>query len=415
MKFYAFDETTYPGIPDDVGPEVRQTNKFCDPQLAADTYREHLEEWTACEDLGYDGAFVNEHHFTYFNINPSCTVLASALIARTKRMQVGVIGHVLPLRHPVQTAEEFAQMDVLSGGRFIGGVVRGVPQEYVSYNVDPFTSRERFAECFDILQRSLTEELFDYEGRFYNLKAVSVWPKPLQNPLPIWMPAGSAETIEFAAERRIPIARVWSPTVVFQDAFEYYRMVAKEKFGWDAGPEYAIGSRYVHVAETNEKAIEECREAVMYVRRLSTFSRPVQVPAPVPGIQTDRSFDYRKRHKGPEMPVPGTPFDRLRGERLHSLRRPGLRCRVVGQGHGNCWLRQLPRHVPCGQERAPQRDELGKTVRREGHASASPHQPTIGLQSRSQPPASRRRWELAVRHDTSPLPRQQLHAATRVS
>ena len=195
-------------------------------------------------------------------------------------MQVGVIGHVLPLRHPVQTAEEFAQMDVLSGGRFIGGVVRGVPQEYVSYNVDPFTSRERFAECFDILQRSLTEELFDYEGRFYNLKAVSVWPKPLQNPLPIWMPAGSAETIEFAAERRIPIARVWSPTVVFQDAFEYYRMVAKEKFGWDAGPEYAIGSRYVHVAETNEKAIEECREAVMYVRRLSTFSRPVQVARP---------------------------------------------------------------------------------------------------------------------------------------
>ena len=235
MKFYAFDETTYPGIPDDVGPEVRQTNKFCDPQLAADTYREHLEEWTACEDLGYDGAFVNEHHFTYFNINPSCTVLASALIAMTKRMQVGVIGHVLPLRHPVQTAEEFAQMDVLSGGRFIGGVVRGVPQEYVSYNVDPFTSRERFAECFDILQRSLTEELFDYEGKFYNLKAVSVWPKPLQDPLPIWMPAGSAETIEFAAERRIPIARVWSPTAVFQDAFEYYRMVAKEKFGWDAG------------------------------------------------------------------------------------------------------------------------------------------------------------------------------------
>ena len=50
----------------------------------------------------------------------------------------------------------------------------------------------------------------------------------------------------------------------------------------------------------------------MYIRRLSTFSRPVQVPAPVPGLQTDRSFDYRKRHKGPEMPAPGTPFDKLR-------------------------------------------------------------------------------------------------------
>jgi len=227
-------------------------------------------------------------------------------------MEVGVIGHVLPLRHPIQTAEEFAQLDVLSGGRFIGGIVRGVPQEFVSYNVDPFTSRERFAESYEILKKCLTEELFDYAGKFYNLKAVSVWPRPLQNPFPIWMPAGSAETIEFAAERRIPIARVWNPTAVFQDAFEYYKEVAQERFGWEAGPESCIGSRYIHVAETTEKAIEECRDAVMYVRRLSTFSRPVQVPAPVPGLQTDRSFDYRKRSRGAEMPGPGTPFEKLR-------------------------------------------------------------------------------------------------------
>ena len=50
----------------------------------------------------------------------------------------------------------------------------------------------------------------------------------------------------------------------------------------------------------------------MYVRRLSTFSRPVQVPAPVPGLQTDWSYDYRKRSKGAEMPGPGTLFEKLR-------------------------------------------------------------------------------------------------------
>ncbi len=66
------------------------------------------------------------------------------------------------------------------------------------------------------------------------------------------------------------------------------------------------------MAETTEQAVEECRDAVMYVRRLSTFSRPVQVPAPVPGLQTDRSFDYRKRSRGAEMPAPGTPFEKLR-------------------------------------------------------------------------------------------------------
>lgn len=53
MRFYSFDETTYPGIPDDVGPEVRQTNKFCDPVLAAQTCQEHLDEWTLCEDAEF--------------------------------------------------------------------------------------------------------------------------------------------------------------------------------------------------------------------------------------------------------------------------------------------------------------------------------------------------------------------------
>jgi alkanesulfonate monooxygenase SsuD/methylene tetrahydromethanopterin reductase-like flavin-dependent oxidoreductase (luciferase family) len=312
MEIYTFDETTYPGIPKEIGAETIQTNRFCDPQLAAQTVREHMDEFVLGEELGYDGTFINEHHFTYFSLNPSSTPLAAALIARTQKMKVGVIGHVLPLRHPVHTAEEFAQLDVLSGGRFIGGIVRGVPQEYVSYNIDPFSSRERFAESYDILQKCLTEEIFDYEGKFYNLKAVSIWPLPIQKPLPIWMPAGSADTIEFAAERRIPIARVWEPPESFQDVFDYYRTVARERFGWEPGPQAFIGARYVHVAETNEQAIEECREAVMYVRRLATFSRPVQIPAPVPGMNTDRSFDFRRQAKG--MPGPGVPFEQLRNE-----------------------------------------------------------------------------------------------------
>ena len=147
MKFYTFDELTYPAVPPEFGPEVRFTNRFCDPHAVNKTYHEHLDEWAICEDLGFDGAFVNEHHFTAINIQPSCNITATAIIMRTKRMKVGVIGNILPLRHPVQTAEEFAMMDCLSGGRFIAGIVRGVPFEYVSYNIDPFTSRERLTEA----------------------------------------------------------------------------------------------------------------------------------------------------------------------------------------------------------------------------------------------------------------------------
>jgi alkanesulfonate monooxygenase SsuD/methylene tetrahydromethanopterin reductase-like flavin-dependent oxidoreductase (luciferase family) len=125
------------------------------------------------------------------------------------------------------------------------------------------------------------------------------------------MPAGSAETIEFASERKIPVAQVWSPTLSWKDVYDYYKQLAGERFGWTPGPQHLIGARYIHVAETNQKAIDECREAVMYVRRLATFSRPVQVPAPVPGIQTDRSFEFRKNPRI-GMPGPGAPFDKLR-------------------------------------------------------------------------------------------------------
>jgi Luciferase-like monooxygenase len=95
MKFYTFDELTYPGVPPEVGPEVRFTNRFCDPRAVTKTYHEHLDEWAICEELGFDGAFVNEHHFTAINIQPSCNITATAIIMRTKRMKVGVIGNIL--------------------------------------------------------------------------------------------------------------------------------------------------------------------------------------------------------------------------------------------------------------------------------------------------------------------------------
>ncbi len=309
MKFYTFDELTYPGVPPEVGPEVRFTNRFCDPRAVTKTYHEHLDEWVICEELGFDGAFVNEHHFTAINIQPSCNITATAIIMRTKRMKVGVIGNILPLRHPVQTAEEFAMMDCLSGGRFIAGLVRGVPFEYVSYNVDPFTSRERLREAYDIISGCLTEEIFDYEGKYWNLTGVSIWPKPIQQPLPFWMPTGSLETIEFAAERRISGAQVFYPPEAFRDSFSLYRKVARERFGWEPGFDNFVGARLLHVAETNAKAIEEAKEAVAYFFRV--FSRPVNNPAPVPGLHTDQSFQHRK-HIERDFPGPHTPFEQMR-------------------------------------------------------------------------------------------------------
>src|SRR6476620_6127979 len=126
MKFYQFEEITYPGLDPHMGPEDRITNRLCDPHIVVQHYREHLDLLVNCEKLGYDGVFLNEHHFTASNNAPDSNVLASALLARTQKLRVGIVGNVISLRHPIAVAEAFAMLDCLSNGRFMPGVVRGL-------------------------------------------------------------------------------------------------------------------------------------------------------------------------------------------------------------------------------------------------------------------------------------------------
>jgi alkanesulfonate monooxygenase SsuD/methylene tetrahydromethanopterin reductase-like flavin-dependent oxidoreductase (luciferase family) len=293
MKIFHFEELTYPGVPTDFGPEIRFSNRFCDPRLASKTYGEHFDEWASSEDLGFDGLLVNEHHFTAVNIQPSCNLTAAALIMRTKTIKVGVIGNILALRHPIAVAEEFAMLDCMSGGRFIPGIVRGLPQEYISYNLDTFTGRERFEEAYQIVQKCLNEEIFDYDGKHWKLTSVSVWPKPIQKPLgPFWMPAGSMESIRFAAQNHLVSCQVFQPTSGFKEVFDAYRTVAREEFGWQPGFDHFTGCRFVYLAEDHETAIREGQQALAYMFRI--MGRPVVNPAPIPGHATDESYSFRR-------------------------------------------------------------------------------------------------------------------------
>lgn len=293
MKFYQFEEITYPGLDPHMGPEDRITNRLCDPQIVVQHYREHLELLVNCEALGYDGVFLNEHHFTASNNAPDSNVLASALLARTQKLRVGIVGNVISLRHPIAVAEAFAMLDCLSNGRFMPGVVRGLPAEWVSYNMDPFTSRKRFTEAFEIIQKCLTEELVDYEGEFWNIAKASIWPKPVQNPFPsFWMPAGSIESIRFAAKHRMVACQTLQPTFVFQQCFDEYRRIAREEFDWDPGVDKFGGLRFMHIDEDQEKAEEEGVALFKYL--MLSIGRPVVNSAPLPGFNTDQSYSHRQ-------------------------------------------------------------------------------------------------------------------------
>ena len=264
MKLYNFDLLAYPHVPKDA-PRTPVPSNYFDPLKGAANYAEHLDEMTYCEELGLDGVVFNEHHYSSYGTMPSPNLIAAALSQRTKRIKIGVLGNILPLRnHPVRVAEEYAMIDCLSNGRLIAGFVRGIPAEYVWYGVNPEESRGRFQEAYDLIMTAWTSPVWSFEGEFFKLKDCAVWPRPIQQPHPpIWIAARSAESIEWCVKRHLPCAQVYQTTGQIEDTFNYYRTKAKED-GWETKPDDFILCRHIYIDESNKKAQEIAEPAMRY-------------------------------------------------------------------------------------------------------------------------------------------------------
>jgi alkanesulfonate monooxygenase SsuD/methylene tetrahydromethanopterin reductase-like flavin-dependent oxidoreductase (luciferase family) len=264
VKLYNFDLLAYPHVPKDA-PRTPVPSNFFDPIKGAANYAEHLDEMTYCEELGLDGVVFNEHHYSSYGTMPSPNLIAAALSQRTKRIKIGVLGNILPLRdHPVRVAEEYAMIDCLSNGRLIAGFVRGIPAEYVWYGVNPEESRGRFQEAYDLIMTAWTNSVWSFEGEFYNLKDCAIWPRPVQQPHPpIWIAARSAESIEWCVKRHLPCAQVYQTTGQIEDTFNYYRSKAKED-GWEAQPDDFILCRHIYIDDSDKKAQEIAEPAMRY-------------------------------------------------------------------------------------------------------------------------------------------------------
>jgi alkanesulfonate monooxygenase SsuD/methylene tetrahydromethanopterin reductase-like flavin-dependent oxidoreductase (luciferase family) len=264
MKLYNFDLLAYPDIPNDA-PGTPIPSTYFDPSTGARNYREHIDEMAYCEELGFDGVVFNEHHYSAYGTMPSPNLIAAALSQRTQRMKIGVLGNILPLRqHPVRVAEEYAMLDCMTEGRLIAGFVRGIPSEYLWYNVNPAESRGRFAEAFDVIMTAWTQPVWSYQGEFFQFEECAIWPRPVQQPHPpIWVAARSAESIQWCVQRRIPIAQVYQTTDQIEDTFNYYRQLSQQA-GREASAEQFILTRHIYVDETDNKARTTTEPALRY-------------------------------------------------------------------------------------------------------------------------------------------------------
>jgi alkanesulfonate monooxygenase SsuD/methylene tetrahydromethanopterin reductase-like flavin-dependent oxidoreductase (luciferase family) len=169
-----------------------------DPLHARQVLDETIEEAVEAEALGWDGFFFTEHHFDAFSLVPSPNILLAALAVRTERMRLGTGVHIFPVRDPIRFAEEAGMLDVLSGGRLEFGIGRGNYQFELNRFTAPIEeSVARFDENLDVFTKAIHADSFTYDGQWTKVRKPStIYPRPLQKSLPIWVAAGSPGTVE---------------------------------------------------------------------------------------------------------------------------------------------------------------------------------------------------------------------------
>ncbi|HEV3161575.1 MAG TPA: LLM class flavin-dependent oxidoreductase [Xanthobacteraceae bacterium] len=273
MKFTCFHLMPYRPLDLKAAAEHRSAwvvlpNSFYDPKKGAAEYDSYLDQLTYAEKLGFDVIGVNEHHQTAYGMMPAPNLIASALIQRTKTAKIAVLGRALPIvGNPINIAEEFAMLDVLSKGRLIAGFVRGIGAEYHSTGVNPAFSHERFHEAHDLIIKAWTTVgPFEFEGNHFRNRYVNLWPRPYQTPHPpVWIPSmGSRETIEWASapERKYPFLVTFSAEAAVVRYLNMYKETAQSMHDYAASGSQLGWAVPLYVAETDARAKEEARAGI---------------------------------------------------------------------------------------------------------------------------------------------------------
>lgn len=146
-------------------------------------YNEHMALGDLAEPLGFDSLFALEHHFTGYSMSPAPLQMLSYYAGRTRRITLGTCVIVLPWHDPIRVAEQIALLDIFSGGRTLMGFGRGAASvEYEGFRIPMGEARPRFVEAAQVIIKALSQEVFDFQGEFYQLPRMSIRPRPISHP-----------------------------------------------------------------------------------------------------------------------------------------------------------------------------------------------------------------------------------------
>lgn len=238
------------------------------------------QEILRAEALGFDCAWIAEHHFSnQYGIMPDVFVYAAYLAALTKRIRIGTAVVTLPLANPLRVAENAAFVDILSGGRFALGLGSGYRQyEFEGFGVDFETRRDIQEEALPLLIELLLKRRADHQGKHFRFKVdggYELFPHALQEPHPPLFLAGATER-SIAGAGRMGLGLMlstWTPFEELARQVRNYRAALEEtppKLRGNPGRGQVDIARWVYVAESDARAKSESEAGIL--RHLTHFA-----------------------------------------------------------------------------------------------------------------------------------------------
>jgi alkanesulfonate monooxygenase SsuD/methylene tetrahydromethanopterin reductase-like flavin-dependent oxidoreductase (luciferase family) len=257
---------------------------FCTYENPQQDYARCFETQTRlvrhAESLGFEEAWVAEHHFDPDAVCPSILTLIAYLAGVTTRIRLGSAAVLLAFRNPIQVAEDVATIDNLSRGRFDFGVARGGPFEMQNrhFNAGKDSTREMTLEALGLVNRLLYEDKVTFTGAHYEANGVSLAPRPLQRPIPTYLATTTPGAIRHAARNGFGVMA--GPPFPIEQIVETLR-IYREAAGPDGDPRFTM-ARFYFAAPRREQALAE---AIPFFARFAermrgNFARADGAPPP---------------------------------------------------------------------------------------------------------------------------------------
>jgi alkanesulfonate monooxygenase SsuD/methylene tetrahydromethanopterin reductase-like flavin-dependent oxidoreductase (luciferase family) len=256
------------------------SNIDTEPYPHREVHARVTREIMRADELGFDYAWVAEHHFSSeYGIMPDAFVYAGYLAALTKRIKIGTAVVTLPLANPLRVAENAAFVDILSNGRFALGLGSGYRKyEFDGFGADFGARRDMQEEALPLLMDLFHDKRANHRGRHFNFKVdgdYELFPHSLQQPHPPIFLAGATErSIAVAGRMGFGLMlSTWTPFAELARQTAAYRQhLAETPQRLRANP--ARGqidiARWCYVAATDAKARAESEAGIM--RHLKHFA-----------------------------------------------------------------------------------------------------------------------------------------------